>query len=202
MARESPHRPRFLILRCWLFPPCGRRRPQGRDCSPLKGDRELSLVRRETGLFHPTVLGPAGRAAPLRKERAAGAAGVPLRRAARGVATRRGARLNASKPEAPPNGHAGSGRLRREDHAMGSAGVRRKRARPVQPSVRPQPHTLTARPLGPVRVRRAFFRAADRPAGARRRAAAAAAAERPGPENAIGQVPVGSNPCPVDRSAV
>jgi len=38
----------------------------------------MSLIRRETGLFHPTILGPDGRATLVRKELVAGASSVSL----------------------------------------------------------------------------------------------------------------------------
>ena len=53
VAGESSYRPRGLVPRCRLFPswPCSR--GQGWGCSPIKGEHELGLDRRETGRTLP-----------------------------------------------------------------------------------------------------------------------------------------------------
>ena len=45
---ESTYRPRRLEPRCRLFPSWSCRSGQGCGCSPVKGNRELGSVRRET----------------------------------------------------------------------------------------------------------------------------------------------------------
>lgn len=45
---ESTHRPRRLEPRCRLFPSWLCRSSQGCGCSPVKGNRELGSIRRET----------------------------------------------------------------------------------------------------------------------------------------------------------
>ena len=49
VAGKSPYRPCGLLLRCRFFPSWVCSSTQGWGCSPIKGERELGLDRRETG---------------------------------------------------------------------------------------------------------------------------------------------------------
>lgn len=53
---------------------------QGWGCSPIKGERELGLDRRETGWLLSTgsVWLPEGKVVPVREERTVGASGLPV----------------------------------------------------------------------------------------------------------------------------
>jgi len=58
VARESPHRPRWLILRCRLSGPWRCTRRQAWNCSFPNADHELGSDRREPGWFYPLAAAP------------------------------------------------------------------------------------------------------------------------------------------------
>src|SRR5659263_757860 len=80
VAGKSTYRPGGLLPRCRFFPswPCSS--GQGLGCSPIKGDRELGLDRRETGrlLSIRGVLRSEGKLHLVREELCNGATGGPV----------------------------------------------------------------------------------------------------------------------------